>query len=81
MSTFAIVIVLLIPLFLIMGPFVTVSQGTVAVITVFGKYRRIMMPGLNFRIPFIENVARRISIQNQASTFVSKSKMKMNQAE
>ncbi|NDC40225.1 MAG: SPFH domain-containing protein [Chitinophagia bacterium] len=46
--------------------FVTVQQGTVAVITVFGKFRRIMHPGLNFRLPFIETVFRRISYQNQS---------------
>ncbi len=33
---------------------VIVQQGTVAVITVFGKYARVMRPGLNFKIPFIE---------------------------
>jgi regulator of protease activity HflC (stomatin/prohibitin superfamily) len=46
--------------------FITVKQGTIAVITVFGKYRRIMMPGLNFKIPLIENVYSRISIQNRS---------------
>lgn len=46
--------------------FVTVQQGTVTVITMFGKYRRLMYPGLNFKIPFIEMVFRRISIQNQS---------------
>jgi regulator of protease activity HflC (stomatin/prohibitin superfamily) len=45
---------------------VIVQQGTVAVITVFGKYQRIMTPGLNFKIPFIESIFRRISIQNQS---------------
>ncbi len=45
---------------------VTVNQGYVAVITVFGKYRRIMAPGLNFRIPLIELVYKRISIQNRS---------------
>lgn len=44
----------------------TVSQGTIAVITLFGKYRRIMRPGLNFKIPVIEKIARRISIQNRS---------------
>ncbi|MBP9680246.1 MAG: hypothetical protein KBD76_02485 [Bacteriovorax sp.] len=66
MSNLTIVLLLLIPLFFILGPFVTVSQGTVAVITMFGKYRRIMLPGLNFRIPLLEIVSRRISIQNQS---------------
>lgn len=46
--------------------FVSVQQGTVAVITVFGKSRRIMRPGLNFRIPFIEQIFRRISYQNRS---------------
>jgi regulator of protease activity HflC (stomatin/prohibitin superfamily) len=48
------------------GAFVTVQQGTVSVITMFGKYRRVMYPGLNFKIPFFEIVFRRISIQNQS---------------
>ena len=43
-----------------------VKQGSVAVITIFGKYQRIMYPGLNFRIPFIEQIFRFISIQNRS---------------
>lgn len=46
--------------------FVTVQQGTVAVITVFGKFRRILHPGLNFRIPVIEQIFKRISYQNRS---------------
>ncbi len=46
--------------------FVTVKQGTIVVITVFGKYRRILAPGLNFKIPLIEQVHSRISIQNRS---------------
>ena len=53
-------------LVIIAAGFVTVNQGSVAVITVFGKYRRIMPPGLNFKIPFIEFVHKRISIQNRS---------------
>lgn len=45
---------------------VTVSQGTVAVITMFGKYRRILLPGLNFKLPFLEQIYRKISIQNRS---------------
>ncbi|MBO9640655.1 SPFH domain-containing protein [Siphonobacter aquaeclarae] len=45
---------------------VIVQQGTVAVITIFGKYQRVMTPGLNFKIPFVEYIYRRISIQNQS---------------
>ena len=46
--------------------FVTVQQGTVAVVTIFGKYQRMMRPGLNFRIPFIEQIFKRISTQNKS---------------
>ena len=44
----------------------TVNQGTVAVTTIFGKYRRTLRPGLNFVVPLIEKVFRRISVQNRA---------------
>ncbi len=50
----------------LLGSVVTVAQGTIGVITIFGKYRRIMSPGLNFKIPLIESVHRRISIQNRS---------------
>ncbi|HQX44173.1 MAG: hypothetical protein KA251_12210 [Saprospiraceae bacterium] len=46
--------------------FVTVSQGSIGVVTIFGKYQRIMSPGLNVRIPFIEQIHKRISIQNRS---------------
>jgi regulator of protease activity HflC (stomatin/prohibitin superfamily) len=46
--------------------FVTVQQGYIAVVTIFGKYRRIMGPGLNFKIPFIEAIYKRVSIQNRS---------------
>jgi regulator of protease activity HflC (stomatin/prohibitin superfamily) len=51
---------------IIFSSLITVNQGTIAVITMFGKYRRILMPGLRFKIPFIENIYKRISIQNQS---------------
>jgi regulator of protease activity HflC (stomatin/prohibitin superfamily) len=60
-----IVIIIFCVLFILLS-FVTVQQGTISVITVFGKYRRILEPGLNFKIPFIERVYRRISIQNRS---------------
>jgi regulator of protease activity HflC (stomatin/prohibitin superfamily) len=45
--------------------FRSVPQGTVAVITVFGKYRRIMRAGLNLKLPW-ESVFQRLSLQNRA---------------
>ena len=32
----------------------------------FGKYRRILMPGLNFKIPLLEQVYKTVSIQNRS---------------
>ena len=45
---------------------VVVNQGTIAIITLFGKYQRIMLPGLRFRILLVESIFRRVSIQNQS---------------
>ena len=59
-------IVVFILLVLVFSSFVTVKQGTIAVVTVFGKYRRILSPGLNFKLPLIENIYSRISIQNRS---------------
>ena len=53
-------------LFLLFFSVVVVNQGTIAIITLFGKYQRIMLPGLRFRIPFVESIFRRVSIQNQS---------------
>jgi regulator of protease activity HflC (stomatin/prohibitin superfamily) len=56
---FGIIIILLLSI-------TTVQQGTITIITMFGKYRRVLNPGLNFRIPVLERVYRRISIQNKS---------------
>ncbi len=47
--------------------FVSIQQVTVAVTTVFGKFRRVLHPGLNFKIPLLEKVFRKISIQNRSA--------------
>ncbi len=44
----------------------TIQQGTVGVVTSFGKYSRVLRPGLNFLIPGIETVSKRISAQNRS---------------
>lgn len=51
---------------LLLSSIVTVQQGTVAVTTVFGKFRHILRPGLNFRIPLIERIFSRVSYQNRS---------------
>jgi regulator of protease activity HflC (stomatin/prohibitin superfamily) len=47
--------------------YVTIQQGYIGVTTIFGKFSRILRPGLNFKVPFIEKVHKRISIQNRSS--------------
>ncbi len=44
----------------------SINQGYIGVVTMFGKYRRIVTPGLNFKIPIFETVYRRVSIQNRS---------------
>jgi len=53
-------------LLVILSGLFTVNQGTVAVVTLFGKYRRAAAPGLRLKIPFFEKVYKRISSQNQS---------------
>ena len=57
---------LFIIVFIFFSGLVTVPQANIAVITMFGKYQRILRPGLNFKFPLIESVYRTISIQNRS---------------
>ncbi|MFM5951183.1 MAG: SPFH domain-containing protein [Micrococcales bacterium] len=50
---------------LIFGSFRIVNQATVAVVTMFGKYRRVLRPGLNLLIPLVEQINRTVQIQNR----------------
>ena len=56
----------IIGILLVFFSLVTVQQGNIAVISMFGKYQRILHPGLNFKIPLIESVFKVISIQNRS---------------
>jgi regulator of protease activity HflC (stomatin/prohibitin superfamily) len=53
-------------LIIVFSGLVTVNQGTIAIVTMFGKYQRILRPGLNFKIPLIEQIYKKISIQNRS---------------
>ncbi|MDR3621007.1 MAG: SPFH domain-containing protein [Paludisphaera borealis] len=52
-------------LFLAFGPFFTVQQQSAAIVQRFGKFMRVAQPGLNFKMPIIENVAGRINLRVQ----------------
>jgi regulator of protease activity HflC (stomatin/prohibitin superfamily) len=62
-----VILLLLVALVFVVGRalFRSVPQATVAVVTVFGKYHRIMREGLNFKMPW-ERVLYRLSLQNRA---------------
>lgn len=62
-STFVWIIIIVVLLF---SSLVTVKQGYIDVITMFGKYRRVLRPGLNFKIPILEKVFRSVSVQNRS---------------
>jgi regulator of protease activity HflC (stomatin/prohibitin superfamily) len=57
------VIILIVVIF---GCAVTINQGFIGVVTQFGKYKRILRPGLNFKLPFLEQIYKRVSIQNRS---------------
>jgi prepilin-type processing-associated H-X9-DG protein len=57
---------LLLIAFIVFSGLVTVNQATIAVVTMFGKYQRILRPGLSFKIPVLEQIYKRISIQNRS---------------
>jgi regulator of protease activity HflC (stomatin/prohibitin superfamily) len=57
---------LLVLLFIFFSGLFTINQGYIGVITMFGKYRRVVYPGLNFKIPLLEVVNKKVSIQNRS---------------
>lgn len=61
-----IIILAVVGLVVLLASFVTIKQGSIGVVTVFGKFQRILRPGLNMRIPFIEMIFFRVSIQNRS---------------
>jgi len=57
---------ILVVLIIFFGSFFTINQGFVGVVTMFGKYRRAARPGLNMKLPILEQVLKKISIQNRS---------------
>ena len=73
-------IVFLILLFLVATPmiFFTVKTAQIAVVTRFGKFLCIAQPGLNFKVPFIDAVAGRVSLRVNQITLTMETKTKDN---
>ena len=51
---------------LFFSSFFTINQGYVGVITMFGRYQRIVLPGLRMKLPLLESVYKKISYQNRS---------------
>jgi regulator of protease activity HflC (stomatin/prohibitin superfamily) len=69
---------LIIVLFAVLGSFFTVNTAQVAIITRFGKFVRVADPGLNWKMPFIDTVAGRISLRVNQITLTMETKTKDN---
>lgn len=67
MPSIGFIVIILFVILLLLLSFVSVQQGTLAITTIFGKFSRILRPGLNFKIPFIEKVFKKISVQNRSA--------------
>ena len=50
-------------LVMIFGPFFTVQQQSAAIVQKFGRFVRVAHPGLNFKVPFVEQIAGRINLR------------------
>jgi len=53
-------------LMVVVGGLFTINQGTIGVVTRMGKYHSIKLPGLNFKVPFLDQIYKRVSIQNRS---------------
>jgi regulator of protease activity HflC (stomatin/prohibitin superfamily) len=65
-------------LYVIFGSFFTVNTAEVAVITRFGKFLRIAEAGLNWKSPFFDSVAGRVSLRVIQITLTMETKTKDN---
>lgn len=61
-----------------LGCFFVVHQQTKGVVERFGKFQRLASAGLNFKLPFIESLASRVSLQVQMINIEVETKTKDN---
>jgi regulator of protease activity HflC (stomatin/prohibitin superfamily) len=73
------ILILLIPVFiLLIASFFTVKTSEVAVIQRFGRFLRVARPGLNWKIPLIDQIAGRVSLRVNQTTLTMETKTKDN---
>jgi regulator of protease activity HflC (stomatin/prohibitin superfamily) len=78
LSWFVFSIFVFLVLSVVLGSFFTVNTAQVAVITRFGRFLRVANPGLNWKWPFIDTVAGRISLRVNQITLTMETKTKDN---
>ncbi len=71
-------VLLFVVLYLFFGAFFTVDTAQVAIITRFGKFLRAAEPGLNWKWPFIDRVAGRMSLRVDQIKLVMETKTQDN---
>ena len=71
--------ILFIPIFiLLISSFFTVKTSEVAIIQRFSKFLRVAGPGLNWKWPFIDQIAGRVSLRINQITLTMETKTKDN---
>src|SRR5579862_6373905 len=65
-------------LYVIFGSFFTVETAEVAVITRFGKFLRVAEAGLNWKSPFFDSIAGRVSLRVNQITLTMETKTRDN---
>ncbi|AJI74418.1 SPFH domain / Band 7 family protein [Francisella philomiragia subsp. philomiragia ATCC 25015] len=75
---FFLIFLVIISIFLLAFSISIVETQSVNIIERFGKFVRIQRAGLNFRIPFIERIAGRVSLRVQQLDIVAETKTKDN---
>jgi len=64
--------------YVVFGSFFTVDTAQAAVVTRFGKFLRVAQPGLNWKVPFIDSVAGRMSLRVEQIKLVMETKTRDN---
>jgi regulator of protease activity HflC (stomatin/prohibitin superfamily) len=72
------ILLLVIPILFVLGSFFTVSTAEVAIVTRFGKFLRVAEPGLNWKWPFIDTIAGRVSLRVNQITLTMETKTRDN---
>jgi regulator of protease activity HflC (stomatin/prohibitin superfamily) len=72
---FIIVIILIVP---ILRSIFTIQQAHAGIIERFGKFARVVEPGLHFKLPYVEKLATLLSLKIEQNTITADTKTKDN---